>query len=133
MATKIKLGARPKSFQKLITVPLPEGVDGTMTVDYVYRTRTEFGEFIDNMFASGKAKPPAPGATEEEVKFSLERLLTEQCSANADYILKVIDGWDLDEPFSRTAVVQLCDELPGVALAIIEQYRAAVSDGRLGN
>jgi hypothetical protein len=36
-------------------------------------------------------------------------------------------------PFSRAAVEQLCDELPGAAQDIMDAYRAAVVEGRLGN
>jgi hypothetical protein len=128
---KIKLGSRPKNFRKTIKVPLPEGGEGSIEVSYVYRTRSEFGAFIDQMFNDAGVKPAS--TSDDDVKFSLQTVLDKARDTNADYIMKIIDDWNLDEEFSRDAVVQLCDELPGAAMAIIEQYRGAVTEGRLGN
>lgn len=126
---KIKLGARPKNFKRTLKVKLPEGGEGTIEVSYVYRTRTEFGQFIDALFADAGVQP----ADAEDVKFSLEAAMEKTRDTNADYIMQIIDGWNLEEEFGRDAVAQLCDELPGAALAIMEDYRLAVTEGRLGN
>ena len=128
---KIVLGKRPKSFKRTLKVPLPEGAEGSIELSFVYRTRSEFGAFVDELLAAAKVKPAS--AADEDVAFSLQQSLELTRDTNADYILKIVDGWNLDEEFTRDAVVQLCDELPGVALAIINDYRAAVTEGRLGN
>lgn len=129
---KIKLGARPKNFKRTIKVPLPEGGEGAIEVSYVYRTRTQFGEFVDGLIASAGVKAPASQA-DEDVRFSLQEAMERTRDTNADYIMQIVDGWNLDEDFSRANVAQLCDELPGAALAIMEQYRQATTEGRLGN
>lgn len=126
---KIKLGARPKNFRRTIKVPLPEGGEGSIEVSYVYRTRTQFGEFIDGLLKSAGVKPKDAG----DVEFSLQEAMEKTRDTNADYIMQIVDGWNLDEDFSRASVVQLCDELPGAALALMEQYRQAITEGRLGN
>ena len=128
---KITLGKRPKSFTRIIKVPMIEGGEGTMEVSYIYRTRTEFGAFVDELLDAAKVTPAS--TSDEDVKFSLAEALSKTRDTNADYILRIVDAWNLDEPFSRAALVQLCDELPGAALAIIDQYRAAITEGRLGN
>jgi hypothetical protein len=128
---KIKLGARPKNFKKTITVPLPEGGEGKVEASYIYRTRTEFGTFIDELFKAAGVAPKSQA--DEDVTFSLREALEKTRDTNADYLMKIMDGWNLDEEFSRSTVVQLCDELPGAALALIEHYRAAITEGRLGN
>ena len=127
----IKLGKRPKHFTRKITVPLPEGGDGSVEIRYLYRTRTEFGAFVDELLSAANVKPASQA--EEDVAFSLKAALEATRDTNADYILKIADGWNLDEEFSRESVVQLCDELPGAAMAIINTYRQAVAEGRLGN
>lgn len=132
MAATIKLGTRPKTFDKTITIPMHEGGEGKFTVQYVYRTRTEFGAFVDDLVQSAGVKPPA-SQDEADVKYSLQRAMEATRDTNADYLLKVVAGWDLDEPFNRATVQQLCDELPGAAYALIEAYRAAITEGRLGN
>lgn len=132
----IKLGARPKHFTAKVTVDLPEGGTGTITLQYVYRTRSEFGKFIDELLSDAGVPAPEPKIGDEgteAIRQSVQQALERTRDTNADYIQKIVAGWDLDEPFGRDSLVQLCDELPGAAMAIIERYRAAVIEGRLGN
>lgn len=129
---KIRLGARPKSFTHTVTVPMPEGGTASVQMRYLYRTRTEFGGFVDELIRSAGTPPPASQA-DDDVAFSLRAALAATRDTNADYILQIAEGWNLDEDFNRLNLVQLCDELPGAALAIIEHYRLALTEGRLGN
>lgn len=128
---KITLGKRPKHFKRTLTVPMLEGGEGQIEISFIYRTRTEFGAFVDGLFAAAGEKPAS--AADEDVAFSLAKSLEKTRDTNADYILQIADGWNLDVEFSHAAVVQLCDELPGAALEIINAYRLAVTEGRLGN
>ncbi len=129
---RIKLGARPKTFESTVTVPMPEGGTASVRMQYRYRTRTEFGAFVDELVAAAGTAPPT-SQQDEDVRFSLLQALESTRDTNADYILKIAEGWDLDVDFNRASLVQLCDELPGAALAIIERYRLATTEGRLGN
>lgn len=125
---KITLGARPKTFTRIIKFPMLDGTTGSIEVTYKYRTRSEFGVFVDELVQSaGKAEP------EEGQPFSMARLMQETAGANAAYLLKVIEAWNLDEPFNQANLQRLADELPAAAIAIMEAYRAACSEGRLGN
>lgn len=128
---KIKLGSRPKNFKRSITVTLPEGGKGTVEMSYIYRTRSEFGAFVDELFSSAGVKPASQ--SDEDVKFSLKDALEKTRDQNADYILLIADGWNLDEDFTKANIAQLCDELPGAAMEIINTYRQAVTEGVLGN
>lgn len=128
---KIKLGNRPKTFKHTVKVALPEGGEGSVEMVYKYRTRTEFGVFLDELFAT--AKVDNPSVNDDDVIVSLAEALAKTKDTNADYILQIAEGWNLDEEFTKEKVQQLCDELPGVAMAIIADYRAAISEGRLGN
>lgn len=128
---KIKLGARPKNFKKQIKVTLPEGGEGVVEMSYIYRTRTEFGKFVDELLDSAGVANNIGSA--EELKFSMQAALAKTKETNADYIMAIADGWNLDEEFNRANVEQLCDELPGAAQEIMDQYRDAVAQGRLGN
>lgn len=126
---KIKLGNRPKSFEKTVKVAMLDGTEGSIGCVFKYRTRTEFGAFIDEITEASGVKVK----TDDEQKFSLKELMEKTKDSSADYLLKVMEGWNLDEEFTRQSVQQLCDELPGVATAIMETYRAATTEGRLGN
>ena len=128
MATKIKLGSRPKSFTRIVKFPMLEGGEGSIECTFKYRTRKEFGEFIDRMVDAAGGKPKA-----EDEKFSMADLMDRTAGQNAQYIMDVLDGWNLDEDLSQANVQQLADELPGAAAAIMEAYRTACVEGRLGN
>jgi len=145
---KIKLGARPQHITRTITATMPDGTVGAIEARYRYRTRVEFGAFIDERVAAAKAKAaaeaeafsqsvraaveagqPAP----EPAAFSVAGQQRESRDANAAYLLDILDGWNLDEPLSLDSARQLCDEAPGMAQALIDGYREAVVEGRLGN
>lgn len=143
---KTKLGNRPKNFSMTVKFKQLDGSEGSIEVSYKYRTRTEFGLFIDALMASAKAKEKtsdkaqsaeeltptgdqSPGAPQ----FSMAEIMEKTAGSNADYILDVIDGWNLDEDLNHDTAFQLADELPAAALAIMETYRVAITEGRLGN
>lgn len=125
---KIKLGARPANFTSVVKFPLLEGGEGSIEVKFKYRTRVEFGKFIDKLMDAAGEKPKAEGD-----KFSMAVLMEKTAGANADYILDVVDGWNLDEDLTRANVQQLANEIPAAATAIMETYRTATTEGRLGN
>lgn len=141
MATKIKLGNRPKSFKRALTFGMVEGGDGSMEVQYKYRTRKELAQLTDEIQAAGRAQVEAD---HEALKAKIEKgetvtaltqadLLERDTSLQVDYIMQVVDGWNLDEKFDREAVEQLADEVPAAIAAIIETYRKAINEGRAGN
>jgi hypothetical protein len=138
---KIVLGKRPASFNTTITVPMLEGGEGAIPLEYKYRTRLEFAEFMDGVQAKAKARGEAEveqfaAAIKDGTALSDAtevKLTTAQIQFAADYIMDAVKGWGLDVEFSRDAVIQLADELPLAITTIIENYRAAVTTGRLGN
>ncbi len=129
----IKLGSRPKNFKKTIKVPLLDGTTGSIEITYKYRTRKEFGAFIDGMTAAARAAGAIVEDATDEKPFSLEELMEKTAGANADYVLDVVESWNLDVPFTKAAVEQLSDELPAAVNTIMETYRIAVTEGRVGN
>lgn len=127
MAKKITLGNRPEVIKHTVTFPLPEGGQGAIEAQYKYRTRVEFGELIDEVFGEQDAAPFAEG------KFSM-RLQQEQiCKTNADYLSRILSGWNLDVEFSKEACEQLAQEVPSAVQALMDGYRTAIIEGRLGN
>ena len=127
MATKIKLGQRPASFKKTITFPIHAGEQGVIECTFKYRTRTDFGAFVDAIFNdAGQAIPQGDD-------FSMERMMEATRDKNADYLLEALEAWDVDQPLNRANAQRLADELPGAIVAIMEGYRAASVEGRLGN
>ncbi len=126
---KITLGKRPANFKRTLSFPMLDGTTGSMEVTYKYRTRKEFGVFIDGILeAAGEKGGPA-----EDEKFSMAKLMEKTAGTNADYVLQVIEGWNLDVELTRNAIEQLADEIPAAVNTVMETYRLAITEGRLGN
>lgn len=144
---KIRLGNRPANFKKVVQVPTHDDPDGHVEAVYKYRTLTEYGAFVDEYAkkveaeieaekaARDKARSDAEakGETYAEPVLTNEELRKKQAKSTADYLMGILDGWNLDEQFSAESVLQLCDELPAVGTQIINDYRVAITEGRLGN
>jgi len=138
---KIILGKRPETFAHTVKFPMLDGSTGAIGLTYKYRTRDEFGEFVDGLRDADKARmeaeidrfqllheqgKPIPELTQSE-------LLARETEMNADYIMGCVQGWDLDVDFDRAAVIQLAGEVPAAIPEIIKGYRDAIVEGRLGN
>ncbi|PVX86480.1 phage tail assembly chaperone [Paraburkholderia unamae] len=124
---KITLGNRPSSFSHTVKFKLLDGTQAAVKVVYKYRTRSEFGAFIDEIAAASKQERGA------DADLSWAKVMEQTGSANADYVMRAVEGWDLDEPFTLENVQQLADELPAAVAAIMDDYRNAITQGRLGN
>lgn len=124
---KIKLGQRPRNFKLPVKFKLLDGEDVSIECVFKYRSRKEFGQFLDDFFAAANEQPPADG------KFSMADFMGKVGEKNAEYLSQVLEGWNLDEEFCLENLRRLADELPGAVSAIMESYREAVQEGRLGN
>jgi hypothetical protein len=138
MANKIKLGNRPKTFKPFyVKFPMPDGTEGRIQVTFKYFTKIESGKLFDDLIAEAKANAKTDEEKAEveaaEVAFSLQEIMEKNRDHNSDYLLRVVDGWDLDEPLSLETLQQLDDEIPAATVAIMTGFREAAQQGRLGN
>jgi hypothetical protein len=124
---KIVLGKRPQNFKHTVKFVMLDGTEATIDVTYKYRTRTEYGAFVDEVAAAAKQDR---GSDED---FSWARVMEKTGASNAEYVMQAVEGWNLDEEFTLENVQQLADELPGAISAIMDTYRNAITQGRLGN
>ncbi|MCE3262616.1 MAG: hypothetical protein K0R43_1695 [Pseudoduganella sp.] len=143
---KLILGKPPKTISKDLTFPMLDGTTGSIKVDFKYRTRSDYAKFVDDQAEKVKvqaeaelAAMKAKAAEQKEAGTSIDLGMPEadmqarKTESQADFILGALDGWNLDIPFDREAVVQLVDEVPQAAQTIIAAYREAMTEGRLGN
>ncbi len=130
-SNKVVLGKRPETFKPIpVAFELPDGAQASITATYRYRTRTEFGDLIDALFTEAGETPPVEGGIEVGL---LRKVMEKTRDKNADYLLKILAAWDLESPVGIDVLRQLADELPAASLALMEAYRAACVEGRLGN
>lgn len=132
MANIIKLGARPKTFKETeVAVTLPDGSEGVIPVTYRYRTKAEFGKWLDD--ASAKARGSDDGAEGDKAEFSWERFYQQNTDHAVDQLMSAIDSWGLDIPLTREALKQMDNEIPAAVVALLSRYGIACREGRLGN
>ena len=127
MGNKVILGKRPETFKRVVTFKTLDDAELQINCEFKYRTKTEFGAFIDGILSDAGLK------REEGDQFSMSALMEKTVDKNAIYLLEVLKGWDLEVDLVEDAARQLCDELPAAATAIMEAYSLACREGRLGN
>ena len=146
-ANKIVLGKRPTGFKKEVKCIMLDGSTGCMEVTFKYRSRTELAELTDKFqatlkdeanveierFKAAVEKAKAAGETIPEFTMTQAEIVARQTKVAVDYILSIIDSWNLDAEFDKHGVAELVDTLPAMADAIKDDYRTAINEGRLGN
>lgn len=126
--SKVTLGKTPKTFKPFaVKFPMPDGTEGSILATFNYRTRTQFGQFLNQVF-SDAGETPKP-----DEKPDFESIYAKSKDKNADHLVLALAAWDLDEPLNRESLQALADELPRAAVALMTAYNGAAVDGRLGN
>ena len=132
--SKITLGKRPEMFTAAVKFPMLDGSEGVIKCQFKYRTKTEFGKLIDAMVADAKAAEGTTVDTGEVADVKIAEIMAKTVDKNADYLMDVLKGWDIEgRDLTRDNCAILADELPAASVAIMEIYRTAVVEGRLGN
>jgi hypothetical protein len=152
---KVTLGKAPKSFKKVVDIVTLSGALDQIEVNYIYRTRSQFADLIDEKLSSAEAAAKAAlsaseatDAAADSAKHTVGTAVAEEPKpaalkisdyyaktdqAGADFVLKIADGWDLDDPFNEKTLRQLEDENPGALAAITAMYRQSVAEARVKN
>lgn len=149
---KIKLGTQPQTIAHALSFPMLDGTTGEVQVNYIYRHRKAFAEFVDTHIAAIKADANAAiekaKALFEAAKVAVDagqsagdavptvseaEIASKQIESQVAFIMGAVSGWNLDIPFDRESVEELVTTLPQAATAIIQSYRTAMTEGRLGN
>jgi hypothetical protein len=126
----LKLGQRPKAFAPIsVKFTGPDGDELVIpSVVYKYRTRAEYGSFVDSNSLDAATYTPAEGE-----KFSVKKLLDTVGAQNVQALLESIESWGLDEPVNVATLTQMLDECPAAVNQLWATSGNAARDGRLGN
>lgn len=84
----------PPTFKAKVPIPIPGGEPVPVEFTFKHRTKDALSEFL-------KAAPDGK---------------------DADIVMSVVTGWDLDDAFTRENVETLLDNFHGAARAIVEGY-----------
>ena len=125
---KIVLGKRPETITAIVNIPLVSGEKAKVSCQFKYRTRQEFAKFLDE---NAEAKPDV-GTDGEKITF--ESLAVKGMASNAARALEFLKGWNLDDiELTQDNLAQLFNEEPAAGSALWGAYRAACTEGYLGN
>lgn len=129
MASKITLGKRPQNFKSIaVKFTLPDGETGIINVVFQYRTRSEFGAYLNQLFATSDAEKPVADEKPDFVD-----LFAKAGEKTVSQLLDAMKSWDFEHELSKETLVQLGDEIPAALAAIGSAYNAACTEGKLGN
>lgn len=126
---KIVLGSAPKSFKHKVSFPMVGGGKGEITVEFRYRNRSQFAEFIAEIYPELKDGSATEAAEGVDVVGNSAKAVERE----VHYILAAAQGWDLAEDFDAASIKQLVNEFPAAANAITTAYREAITEGKAKN
>lgn len=133
--SRFKFAARPATFKHVVKWKDLEGASVELPVVFRTRTRKEFGALFDEMLDEAKA---AKGG-QEAADMTMTQIMESNAGNNAKYIMAAVESWGaVDEAnnpveFSEARVQEFADAWPAGANALMEAYRTACLEGRLGN
>jgi hypothetical protein len=140
---KFQFGQAPKNFSRAVTIQMIEG-EADIEFSFIYRTRAEFAAMVDENMRIATEKALAEEAAARKAKKSksandpapastVVQSFAEVDKYSAEFILKIADGWDLDDPLNVESLTRLENENPGSMSAIGTIYRQAVAEARTKN
>jgi hypothetical protein len=126
---RLVLGKTPENFKPFnVKFTLPDGEDDQIKVTFKYKTRTQFAEFLNELYAeSGQEKQ------DTEEKFDFEKLYAKGGEKAVAHLSKIIVDWDFAEKPTPETLRQLHDQAPAAAAAMTTAFSVACTEGRLGN
>lgn len=126
---KLVLGKTPATFKPFpVKFTLPDGQDDQIKVTFHYKTRSQFAEFLNQLFGSAGEEKPDTG---EPLDF--EALFAKGGQKTVAQLSQIIADWDFAEKPTPEILATMHDEAPAAAAAITAAYSAACTEGRLGN
>jgi Phage tail assembly chaperone len=125
---KLQLGKAPENFKRNLEFTNLQGVKSTIEFDFIYRTRKQYGELMDEITTEVKGKK-----SDDDKSKTYAATIADVDKREADALLKIATGWDLEEPYNAENLSLLIDSFQGSQQIIFDAYRAACLEGRLKN
>jgi hypothetical protein len=126
---KIILGKRPEAFTSTVAIPMLDGSVGEVKFEFHTRSRTEHAKIMDEHRELVLAKTKGQSGD----KFSMAGFLGIHVDADADLILQLAKGWDLDDPFTKENVVRFINDFGGAGQRTVDACALAINEGIVKN
>jgi len=123
MAAKFNLVPEPK-FPGVVKIPLADGKHAEVRMTFKHRTRVELAGFLRSL----RTPDPAPEGDQPA-----ERDPNEGLEQDVDLFLQMVDGWELEDEFTRDNVRTLLNNYYGAWFATYNAYLEALHRATLGN
>jgi len=122
---KFSLASAPKTFKRKVTITLLDESTADIELTFKYKTRTEYAKLLDEVMSKEKA--------DDEKTQSAVDIFKRLGAGTVEFLMKIVEGWDLDDEFNKSNVADLIDKFPAAASEITEAYRIAILEGRTKN
>lgn len=122
---KFSLASAPKTFKRKVTITLLDESTADIELTFKYKTRIEYAKLLDEVMKQDKVDD---SKTESAVDI-FKRL----GAGTVDFLMKIVESWDLEDDFNKANVADLIDKFPAAANEITEAYRIAILEGRTKN
>lgn len=124
MSKLVSLGQAPKSFSR--TPKFTDFTGGKLEVDveFVYMSPVEHGELLDALDAEAETKAAEMSTAD---RYRAKNM------ANAEYLLRILKGWGLEEPLNRDNLIVFVGRYPASVHAIAGDFYTAIHEGHAGN
>ncbi|ATQ77904.1 hypothetical protein CR152_27915 [Massilia violaceinigra] len=109
-AKKFSLSVAP-TFKAPVAIAIPGAGEAQIIFTFKHRTKDELKEFMESLKAAD----------------------TEDGPNDADVLLDIASGWDLDEPFDAASLEMLTQRYMGAAQAVIGAYFGELTGARTKN
>ncbi|MDP9891229.1 hypothetical protein J2W32_000326 [Variovorax boronicumulans] len=124
---KTKLGRPPESFDHTVKFIGLDGREDEIKVKFRYRTREEYAEFMDELFSAKKSEGAVAAGAE------IKAAAKEGIDRDVEHIEGALLGWDFEDALDRVSIRLLANEVPAAIAAITDDYRVAITEGRVKN
>lgn len=122
---KFSLASAPKTFKRIVTITLLDDSTADIELTFKYKTRSEYAKLLDEVMKAEKSDE-----TKAETAVDIFKRLG---AGTAEFLMKIVEAWDLDDEFNKSNVADLIDKFPAAANEITETYRIAILEGKSKN
>jgi hypothetical protein len=121
-----------------VIIDMHDGSQASLQIEFKYRSRSEYAQFIDSIIANAKKsaeaeKPKTEDESLQDKELTMQEILNQQGDLAIETIMQIAVGWELSDKWNKKSLSELHDKFPGAFNAINNAYSASVVHGQLKN